>query len=260
MRLDSRGIIHGTRAKSGGERLAHQAVRLAFLKHVIVDTRTRDLFERWGWATGLDKTIANYVVALDLAALHADLSHRSLLRRGKHRALPPQLSETLVWLANKCDDVLSSTRDARAAEVIAFIRGELLEPDTPMCAWLGLDLLDIFDAEVLGHIWDVKMRMPVLPSPVRGRVPKGQRPKNDGAHLAQYATWFYQACVAVPRVPEHELARRYDADQQAKGIFHKGDDRDRPSTSLVRHGIKEARRLLSLPIAPQHWLRDYFKK
>ena len=57
MTSDTRTLIHTIRAKSEGERIAHQRTRFAFLRHLIVDTRTRNLFARWAFTLGIDEAI-----------------------------------------------------------------------------------------------------------------------------------------------------------------------------------------------------------
>ena len=128
------------------------------------------------------------------------------------------------------------------------------------CAWLGLDLMDLFDAEVLGQIWGEQTPVVVPLSPVWGRVPKGQRPKGDGEHIVRYVDWFYRAVVAVPPTPDDDLANEWVATRAAQNVKlqprdPKGGICDRPDTKLVRTGIAKARRLLELPIPPQEWPR-----
>jgi hypothetical protein len=260
---DPTRIIHTIRAKSEGERISHQHTRFAFLRHVQRDSRTRDLFERWGHATGLDQAIAGYVTALDFAAMATDLPHRSALHREDRalRQLPTETLDALMNMEGRCDTLLATTRDARAAEAIAFVRSDLFvdDPETPMSAWLADDLMNIFDAEVLGQTWGEMTRLEVPRSPVRGKVPKGQRPKGQGEHLERNAGWFYRACVAQTRATPEQLALEWVESQRAKGVNLEPRDEagigDRPDTKLIRHGIDDARRLLELSIPPQEWLR-----
>jgi hypothetical protein len=89
-------------------------------------------------------------------------------------------------------------------------------------------------------------------------VPKGRRPKGQGEHFERNARWYYLARIAMPPMQrsETDLAREYAEARAADGVALQPKDStgiDRPDTAIVRAGIREAQRLLSLTIPPQQW-------
>jgi hypothetical protein len=61
-----RRSFHVVRAKHRGEVISYRIVRTAFLRHVVADTRTRDLIESWGRTYGVDAAIADVSLGIDL--------------------------------------------------------------------------------------------------------------------------------------------------------------------------------------------------
>src|SRR4051812_43317133 len=78
--MDPIDALYAVRAKSEGEILAHCITRTAFLRHVVTDSRTRDLFAYWCESTGVAEVVDEMIALLDAAARRAGLAHRSALR------------------------------------------------------------------------------------------------------------------------------------------------------------------------------------
>ena len=249
MTSDARTLIHTIRAKSEGERIAHQRARLAFLRHLIVDTRTRNLFARWAFTLGIDEAIDEAIDALDDAARHAGLTDRSLLKLPADDRMAPAIYLAATRAAAHCLDVVRRTRTPRADEALAFVREEFCStiPGPRFCTWLPLDLMDIFDAEVVARVLGTTMRLPVELSPAQGTVPKGQRPKHGGEHIERNAGWFYRHVVAASPISEQQLADEYAAGRDVTlSPKEYARIRERADTKLVREGIRDAKRLLEL--------------
>jgi hypothetical protein len=128
----------------------------------------------------------------------------------------------------------------------------------PMRAWLVRDLMTDFDVEVWAHVWgDTGVKAFVSRPPTLTPVPKGQRPKGDAEHLRRNVTWFYRARIATPNVMIETLAEEYreEAAQTGRSLGFRDATgvADRPDTKLVRHGVADAERLLSLTIPPELW-------
>ncbi len=254
---------HAIRAKHQGEALAHCVVRAAFLRHVAADARTMKLFAMWGDETGVDAVVADMVVLLDAAARRAGLAHRSELRRP---ASAIHLAPILGFLQRheaEYERRLEQTMPARAKQAIGFVVFELFgtvdDDQVPIRAWLATDLMRIFQWSVAAHVYGERVPLIVGVAPTVTAVPKGLRRKGGGAHLEQYATWFYRAAIADPKVTHAQLAgewaRRMGSD--GKPVFRAPKDRkdihERDDTKLVRAGILEAKRLLELTVPPEQW-------
>ncbi len=68
-------------------------------------------------------------------------------------------------------------------------------------------------------------------------VPKGRAPKNEGAHLEEYARWFYRNRVGGESI--NSIAKDYTA-------AHRGPDVTAHDHPTIMNGIAEAERLLNL--------------
>jgi hypothetical protein len=260
MKSPAATAIYTLDAKHQGQVLAHCITRAAFLRHVAADIRTGDLFAWWGHRTGLDAVLDELSGRLDAAARLAGVAHRSDLHGNEtaFNSIPLDEHERLGRLQRQVDSLLAQTQAQRAKDVTGFICGVLYDDtkdSVPIRAWLGSDLLTIFDARVTGRIWGEVVRLSVPTSPTLNAVPKGQRPKLHGEHLERDAGWYYRAEVGDPTVTHADLAREYREasvvplvpKDYAAGI------RERADTQLVRTGILKAERLLQLPIPPEQW-------
>jgi hypothetical protein len=263
--------VYAVRARTEGEVVAHCVTRHAFLGHVIADTRTRALFEVWGHSTGLDAAVAELSARLDTAALQAGLAHRSALHGNVDAFSRVPIAEhtALGHLEHYIARLLALTRDERAFFAMGFVivtlYGTVVDEEVPIRAWLAEDLLTIFDAEITCHIWGERgVRMQVSrPPTTRDVVPKGQRPKRQGEHLARNAGWYYRAHVAVPKTSAAVLAEEWRAARAAEGVTLAPKNSrelvaERADTKAVRAGIRNAKRLLELPVPPERW-SQYFK-
>jgi len=249
-------VLYTLRAKHQGEAIAHCKTRRAFLRDVIADERTRTLFASWGAFYGLDEMIGIAQPILDRVAQRSGFADRSVFRTrhdGMERSLLDAVRHQadrfyLRQLLENIERRLSDTRVLRGGDMPEFIVSRLYRTpsDTAMSirAWLGSDLLDVFDEEVACQVWGMSSRFLVPLSPVAGVVPKGFRPKHDGEHLARNAHWHYLLDVheppaGKPRVSQRSLARQYFGDGERK--------------KDIKEGAARAEYFLTLPVPPEQW-------
>jgi hypothetical protein len=251
--------IYSVRSKHQGEVRAHLVTRAAFLRCLLADTRVRDLFARWRRDGHLETVVTEWGEQLDAAAAQLGLPGRAAFLHdaaAAARIWPPQRQLIDDW-ARLYTQRLARARDARAADVLAFISPVLYPAPPPIRAWLGADLLDAFDADTLRDIHgDPDGQWPLHAYTVDPVIP-GAQPMHDGVHLERNAIWYYRRHVAAEPATHAALAREYRASQEAAGVFLKARDdtniTERADTKLVRRSIADARRLLELTIPPEQW-------
>lgn len=266
MRGEASMNIYAVAAKSEGEVLAHCITRTQFLKHILVDPRTRNVFSFWGEHFGIDPVVERFSGLLDVVGDDTDVNAASARRAVLQTTLDSLQPSTLDFLREcrfELERRLVESLLARTEFLKKWIVEDLFCADAParvpMRAWLASDLLTVFDAEVRAHVRGDHCRLQVSRPPTLTAVPKGQRPKGQGEHLERNATWFYRSRVSMPRVFVEDLAEEYYEARFAASVTLAPRDpagvRERPDTKLVRRGITDAQRLLSLTISPEQWLR-----
>jgi hypothetical protein len=248
--MHSTRVMFAVRAKTTGEALAHCVTRDEFVRCVIGDDRTRALFERWRRDSKLDLVIAEWRGQLGLAAVSVGVSHRAALLHDP--ATHARVSRPRRAFLDECGRLyamrLARTRDARSADVLAFIGGTLYDTPPPFRAWLGVDVLNSFEAEMVNEIFGEAVVAIDISVQAAAALDAGQRPKCEGEQLRRDARWYYDLNVHVPRAKAADLAvahaiTRTDRDGRAERF----DD------SLVRKRAANARRLLELTVPPEQW-------
>lgn len=260
----ARRVVHAIRARSDGERHAHCSTRRAFLVDIVADARTRDLFGYWWASTGVRGSAEALIVALDDAARRHGCPDRATFIAGATLdQLCPQERDELRRLWAQVEGVLTERQHERCADargfIVAELYGTLVDEEVPIRGWLAMDLLSIFHAQVVTGLicgQPVRLAVPLSPS-ILHALKKGQVPKHAGAHLEQWAHWYYRRCVARPRATWDELATEYHDTKADEDVYlaprDSGGLDDRPDTKLIRHGVEEADRLLRLAVPPEQW-------
>jgi hypothetical protein len=191
--MNSTDALYAVRAKHQGEVLAHCVTRTAFLRHIVADARTRDLFAYWGQSTGVDVVVDEMSALLDAAAHLAGLAHRSALRKHDHAVHLVGPLGSLQRLEEQYERLLAQTQEERARFAIGFVVAELfgttVDDDVPIRAWLANDLLTIFRWEIAGHVYGERVPLVVGLSPAAGPFrARTQRPNGKGARHERNAT------------------------------------------------------------------------
>jgi hypothetical protein len=247
------------------EGVAHRITRAAFLRCVGADPRTLALFGFWSDQTGVDAVLDDMIALLDAAARRAGLAHRSALRRQEHAS---HLLPVLGFLQHheaRYERLLEQTQADRAQQAIGFVVAvlfdTLVDEEVPIRAWLANDLLTMFRWSIAGRVYGECAQLRVGLSATLDAAPKANRPKLQGQHLEDGATWYYRRYVGVPRATDAAIAREHN-DEVGRSLAPK-DYRpgilDRVDTGKVRSRIRNAKRLLELPYPPEQWA-EYFTK
>jgi len=258
--------VHAVRAETDQELLDHVRVRAAFTQNVLNDDRTRSLFGLWGETYKLDDVIALLIPILDRAADRAHLSSRAEFENpAYHQRLVDVVPDTedrarLIRAVKSIEHRLLISRPERALQAQGFVVGVLyntvIDEEVPIRVWLGDHLVRAFEVLAYGRLWDRPVAFTVSdPGRLPPDQPTGRRGKRSGPNLKDYAQWYYRNRVADPRVSETDLANeRLEALGNPKREWRdkKGLD-DRADTKTIRYGIAKARRLLELPVPPEHW-------
>ena len=256
----STNAVYAVRAKHQGEALAHCITRAAFLRYIVADSRTLDLFAFWREQTGVGPVIDDMTALLDAAARRAGFAHRSELRRQENAFHLIPILGFLQQHEEHYERLLAETQEARArfaiGWVVAELYGAVVDEQVPIRAWLASDLLTIFRWDVSGRVYGERVSLMVPRSPTVDAVEKGQRPQGEGEVQERNAGWYYRLHVQPPpRATPTQIAEELDA---ASTWRHAPKDyrpsvRDRVDTKLVRRSSDEAKRLLELPVPPEQW-------
>ncbi len=263
-----RRLIYGVRAKDRGEAIRHLVTRTAFVRCVAADARWRELSAQLRHESKLDDVVSGWSSMLDVEAKRLGLMHRSALHDESAYLRIPLYARAFFAECEQHRQIRTArTLTERTRQVDEFVCATLFSELPSIRAWLGLDLLNTFDAEVIREIWGDDAIQIDITAEALADLPKGLLPKKDGQHLERDATWYYQLEIQRPRATLQELAEIYVASLQAVGVTLASKDKmdgrnPRVNDSLVRAGAANAKRLLELPLSPDRWThsKKFFKR
>jgi hypothetical protein len=249
----ARRIITAIPAANKYEGVRVMRTRREFVRCVVGDSRTCDLFAQWRGAGKLDLAVSLWSEQLDAAAVRLRLPHRSAFLHDEEAG---KAGARLIRAALRDYQELMRAL-ALGPDVDRFIGSVLYADPPPMRAWLGLALLDAFEADIFNEIFgEVVAGIDNMNADVLASLPNGLRPK-PGDHVERNARWYYQTTVQVPPAKWAELAEAYRAasDVPLQPKYDVDIRREQADDHLVRLGVAEARRLLELNVAPKDWHR-----